>query len=552
MRSSRSIKSAPCPDPLGGGDATLYQPKTQYKHEKIDEESEATTAIQSPSVQESHKLLVSEPDHSKCVENYDSPLVGCSTNNTNSVNETDHPAIKNEILTRPSNQILPQLDDGKIWKYKFDENYLKFIQGFTNHCEDRSNLIFDGSIFFDEDFFPRNMRLVDFVPINVVAPCVENLELQVPSYEDYCKFAACGSSLYDYFEDYQASPNREIILRNQVNFIFNSLQCPRLTNLAIDSTQVDEINTDQYPADRLSTWNENISYFISRHFKTLKFLQVNAIRYKGLSTNNSFPVAPKRSFPKLSELSISLWDDQGPPLANLEGSCNENWIPDWFPDLADQYWISLMKSQIYGMLTKLCWISAASLSWDDVFQPILDCNKNTLVCVHIMETGGLMDERNTKRRSMSNCSGVSFSSSTMVLSCAAFSKLEKLKCLSLRKPSSYLTHLEKLPKSIEELSIYKISIKSEEIETLKLLPALKVLRLSYNTESGEIGSSPNQDVKESYGVNKKVLKTLLYTRALQELCIWGHCLELNISELESMKSFNVKSVLDRINKYLYV
>ncbi len=552
MRSSRSIKSAPCPDPLGGGDATLNQSKTQYKHEKIAEESAATTALQSPPFQESHKLVVSEPGDSRCTEDRNTSPVNCITNNTSSVIENEQPAIKkSEVITRPSNQAWPPSDDGKIWKYKFDENYLKFIQGFTDHCEDRSNLIFDGSLFFDGDFFPRNMHLVDFVPINVVAPCVQNLELQVPSYNDYCKFAACGSTLYDYFEDHQATPNRELILRNQVSFIFNSLQCPRLTNLSIDSTQLDEINTDHYPVDRLSTWNENISYFISRHFKTLKFIQVNAIRYKGLSINNSFPIAPKRSFPKLNELIISLWDDQSLP--NLEEFCNKNeWIPDWIPDLADQYWISLMKSQIHGMLTKLCWISAASLSWDDVFQPILDFNKNTLVCVHIMETGELMDGRNTTRRLLgSNGSGVTFSSSTMVLSCAAFSKLEKLKCLSLRKPNSYLTHLEKLPKSIEELSVDKISIKSEEIVTLKRLPALKVLRLSYNMKSGEFGSSPDhEDVKESYGVNKQVLKTLLHGRSLQEICIWGHCLELNISELESMKSFNVMSVLDRINKYL--
>lgn len=590
MHCNSNVDGSP-PDPFGGGDASTPScDKVKVCSSDPSSKLNVTTTrvvvtddcISAPRVESDKKI-----DHDLMSEiSLDNP--GISDQEAASEANDENTSIAHNTDAQP----LRESQAEKIVKYKFDDTYLSFVQNFTGFCEDTTNLLFDGSNFFDEDFFPRNMHLTEYVPINVVAPFVENFSLHVPIHSDHNKYKSCGTSIYTYFEDHPEKT--ETILRNQVAFVLGSLQCPKLTTLTIDSTPFED-GANPLSCDRLFSWHENVSSFIRRHAKTLKVIQMRITRHKDLASTSFTKrgkswIISKGAFPKLHELDVTLWDSQVATLSSTdsdsesesesesesddsaeEGEKEEErkkterncktkaeketnvWVPDWCPDVADQYWISLMKSQVHGMLTRLCWISAAKLSWNDVFQPIINSNRG-LEHVHVIEVEGMMANEKVRRFYSEESAWNFCSASRVVISCAAFSKLTKLKSLGLRKLNCYLTDLKMLPQSLEELAVDDMSIKSKDISVLQSYSRLKVLRLA-NSSPYPAGFQLDRDKDhEGFGVDRDVLMRLLHTRSLEELCIWDHCLgiDFHTSSWDIQPAYIFNSILDKINTYLYV
>ncbi|ODM92668.1 hypothetical protein Ocin01_14007, partial [Orchesella cincta] len=434
-------------------------------------------------------------------------------------------------------------------KYKLDDSFLEFCQGFTTYCEDKRSLVFNTDMLIEEGYFPLCF-LNEYVPINVVCLKATDFTLQLPERNGHCAFASCTDGFYDYFAGQKAAMNLEMILRDHVMFVFNSLHCKKLTTFSLECTTLGEQTPDtNCSLDRMLTWNHSISKFISRHRKNLKRIEIKVVRSKNLSANDSSHLLQNleskyttSSFPKLVELTVIFWDTKN---AENNGHKNENenesstsWTPDWFPDAVDHYWLTLLQSQLHGRLRKLLWISAANLNWNDVFQPVIDANENTLEILHIQDI--------RRRNADSDSTG---DEENAITACFAFKNLDKLKNLYLRKANCYLVDLEKLPSNLEELCIDDIALESKEIIRLESLRKLKVLRLMDNILPTTMKSHlpPSE-----FGVDKSVLLVLLHCRRLQELCIWGHRVFANVSEIaENTDLTNTISVaLANINAYL--
>ncbi|CAL8148453.1 unnamed protein product [Orchesella dallaii] len=439
-------------------------------------------------------------------------------------------------------------------KYRFDTSFMEFIQGFTQFCEDKSSIRFNTDMFLEELYFPQQL-LNEYVPINVVCSNVADFTLQLSPPDDQCPFSSCTDGLYDYLSDYSKTTSSELILRDHVTFVLNSLQCKKLSAFSLECTILGENPPDMNTTlDRMLTWNHSISRFLSRHKKNLEKIEIKAIRSKILNTHNTVTSPPNpsnasnsSSFPALVELTVIFWDTCGNN-GNQHENEEENrrtWAPDWFPDPVDLYWITLMQSQLHGHLRKLTWISAANLNWNDVFQPVIDANQYTLETLHIQH----IRKRNTTAAGEEESSDDSCCVTSTVLSCNAFNKLNKLKDLYLRKANCYLVDLQKLPNSLQELCLDDMTLESEEISHLESLVSLKVLRLMDNGLPVTLKShrSPTE-----FGVDRAVLTILLHCRNLQELCIWGHRIHTNVlpKNENSHLTSTMSAALANINSYL--